>query len=67
MGDEVEAAIYNDGRKAPEELRKYVEQQMRRLMSNKLNEHNIKLKSEDFEQNDKLNLDELIDKNKLLL
>ena len=46
MGDEVEAAIYNDGRKPPMHLRKYVEGQMDKLLSNKMNENNMKVKND---------------------
>lgn len=49
MGDEVEAAIYNDGgRAAPQKLKKYVNQQMNRILNDKMNERNYKLKSSDL-------------------
>ncbi|CDW81640.1 UNKNOWN [Stylonychia lemnae] len=51
MGDEVEAAIYNDGGKsAPQKLKKYVNEQMDRIMGDKLNQHNFQLKTEDLLQ-----------------
>eukprot|EP00347_Sterkiella_histriomuscorum_P024497 403330905 len=51
MGDEVEAAIYNDGgRSAPQKLKKYVNQQMDRILNDKMNEKNFKMKSADMHQ-----------------
>ena len=69
MGEEVEAAIYNDGKHAPDELRRYINHQMSKIMTTKMNEQNIKLKSEDYDSSlkRKLNIDELIDKNQMLL
>lgn len=49
MGDEVEAAIYNDGGKsAPQKLKSYVNEQMNRILNDKMNERNFKLKSKDL-------------------
>jgi hypothetical protein len=38
MGEEVEAAIYNDGKHATDELKAYVNKQMDRIMSLKMNQ-----------------------------
>lgn len=48
MGDEVEAAIYNDGRQAPQQLKKFVNIQMNRIMSLKMNQIDQKLRLEDM-------------------
>eukprot|EP00350_Pseudokeronopsis_sp_OXSARD2_P006222 CAMPEP_0170549646 /NCGR_PEP_ID=MMETSP0211-20121228/7802_1 /TAXON_ID=311385 /ORGANISM="Pseudokeronopsis sp., Strain OXSARD2" /LENGTH=147 /DNA_ID=CAMNT_0010855789 /DNA_START=214 /DNA_END=657 /DNA_ORIENTATION=+ len=49
MGDEIEAAIYNDGRKIPDTLKEYINKQMTRIMSIKMNQGGKKLHGEDFE------------------
>ena len=49
MGDEVEAAIYNNnGKSAPESLKKFVNETMSKLMSEKLNQINKKVKGEEI-------------------
>lgn len=48
MGDEVEAAIFNDGKKASEKLKPYINQQMVRVLSNKMNMEGHPLKNTDF-------------------
>lgn len=50
MGDEVEAAIYNDGRQASSELIHYVNRQMNRILSVKMNQQNLKLDSSAYDK-----------------
>ena len=38
MVDEVEAALYNDGKQASNELKRFVGKQMARIMNHKLNQ-----------------------------
>lgn len=56
MGDEVEAAIYNDGKQATDELKDYINKQMNRIMSLKMNQTDKKLKGDDYDQSHPLDL-----------
>jgi hypothetical protein len=49
MGDEVEAAIYNNnGKSAPETLKRFVNELMGKFMAMKLNQVNKKMKGDEI-------------------
>jgi hypothetical protein len=65
MGEEVEAAIYNDGKHAPDSLKDYVNKQMNRIMSTKMNQLDHKLNSEELGNPTPLDLSH-IERNQIL-